>query len=121
MSSARTASRADAGSPILRQDRQANSAPLAAPLIASAALLRLSRSITVSSEEAGGVERVGVGAGEDAGGGGTLAAGDRAAAGDQSPHRGTACSQRRAAALSSPCARLAARLARAGLAPAGGG
>jgi hypothetical protein len=57
-------------------------------------LLRLSRSITVASEEAGGAERVGVGAGEDAGGGGTLAAGDRAAAGDQSPHCGTACSQR---------------------------
>src|SRR5438552_18504809 len=94
----------DAGSSILHQDRQAKSGPLAAPLIASAALLRLSRSITVSSEEAGGAERVGVGAGEDADGGGTLAAGDRAAAGDQSPHRGTACGLRRAAALLPLCA-----------------
>src|SRR5437870_1776529 len=108
----------DAGSPILHQDRQAKSAPLAAPLIASALVQRLRRSITVSSEEAGGAERVGLGAGEDAGGGGTLTAGDRAAAGDQSPHRGTACGQRRAAALSPPCARLAARPARARPAPA---
>src|SRR5712691_8395135 len=99
----------DAGSPILHLDRQANSAPLAAPLIASALVQRLRRSITVSSEEAGGAERVGVGAGEDAGGGGTLTAGDRAAAGDQSPDGDTPRWQRRAAALSPCCARLAAR------------
>ena len=41
----------DAGSPILRQDRQSKSAPLAAPLIASASPPRLKRSITTSSEE----------------------------------------------------------------------
>jgi len=85
MPTARFPASIDAGSPILRQDRQAKSAPLAVPLIVSAALLRLSGSITVSSEEAGGAERVGVGAGEDVGGGGALAAGDRAAAGVKDP------------------------------------
>src|SRR5438128_3495677 len=89
----------DAGSPILHRDRQAKSAPLAASLIASAPMRRLGRSITVSSEEAGGAERVGVGAGEDAGGGGTLAAGDRAAAGDQPSHRDPTRQQRAAAAV----------------------
>lgn len=65
----------DAGSPILRQDRQAKSAPLAAPpLIVRRLAEAEALDRATSSKGAGGAEHDGVGSGAGAGGGRAVAA-----------------------------------------------
>src|SRR6266571_7491038 len=103
----------DARGPILRQDLQSKSAPLAVRLIPSASPSRLGGSVS-SSERCGGAERVGVGAGAGVGGGWVFAAGDRTAAGDQPAHGRPAGRERGAAALSASADGLEARSVRAG-------
>src|SRR5207247_2335590 len=98
--------------------REAKSAPLAAPLIASGPALRLDRSTRSSSEGAGGAERVGVGAGAGVGRGRGLGAGDRAPVGDESADGGAVGAEQRTAAVSAAGGRVEAGSVRAGAAAA---